>query len=270
MQTNNYYKTTSVSSTNKANSTINKGTGNPISISLDVSSGSIVYNGKTISLHEYLYDQAKDSGLSIITQAKLADLTTQWFHANEHDKKAILSIIRLVRVDINDKSLEQAIDNIVEKGIRNLIGGSILSEILVSDSSLESRIKDWDNARGVYLIGQVKSIADSAGSSGAKVNVGRWMSQTEYDAMVKSGKVQESSTGTTHVASPANPEAFKSAKPGSLYVEFEVPASSLVATSKGWAKIVGPNSLEGRMAVKKGNPLPEMPKAGNVKIEGIK
>ena len=93
-----------------------KGMGNPTTISLDVSSGTIVYNGNIISLHSYLYDPAKDSGLSITTQAKLADLTTQWFQANEHDKKAILSIIRLVRIDINDKSLEQAIDNIVEKG----------------------------------------------------------------------------------------------------------------------------------------------------------
>lgn len=130
----------------------------------------------------------------------------------------------MVRIDINDKSLEQAINNIAEKGIRNLIGGSILSEILVSDSTLESKIKDWDNARGIYLIGQVKNIGDNAGSSGVKVKVGRWMSQAEYDAMVKSGKVQESFSGTTHVASPADPEAFgKQAKSGSLYVEFEVP-----------------------------------------------
>ena len=249
----------------------NKGTGNPITISLDVSSGSIVYNGNTISLHSYLYDPAKDSGLSITTQAKLADLTTQWFQANEHDKKAILSIIRLVRIDINDKSLEQAIDNIVEKGIRNLIGGSILSEILVSDSTLESKIKDWDNARGIYLIGQVKNIADNAGSSGVKVKVGRWMSQAEYDAMIKSGKVQESFSGTTHVASPANPEAFgKQAKPGSLYVEFELPATALKATNEGWAKIVGPNSLEGRLAAKKGYSIPEMPEVENVKVKSIK
>ncbi|WP_245609108.1 RHS repeat domain-containing protein [Vibrio rhizosphaerae] len=74
--------------------------------------------------------------------------------------------------------------------------------------------------------------------------VGRWMSKAEHEAMLKSGKVQESYSGTTHVANPAQAEAFlKQAAPGSRYVEFNVPSSSLKQTSEGWAKIAGPNSL---------------------------
>lgn len=97
------------------------------------------------------------------------------------------------------------------------------------------------------------------------------MSQAEYDAMVKSGKVQESFSGITHVASPADPEAFgKQAKSGSLYVKFEVPSTALKATNEGWAKIVGPNLLEGRLAAKKGYSLPEMPEVENVKVKDIK
>lgn len=95
--------------------------------------------------------------------------------------------------------------------------------------------------------------------------VGRWMSQAEYDAMQASGKVQESFSGTTHVASPADASAFiNQAKSRSLYVEFTVPTSSLRATSEGWAKIIGPNSLEGRLAARKGMKIPQMPDAGNI------
>lgn len=97
------------------------------------------------------------------------------------------------------------------------------------------------------------------------------MSREEYDTMVKTGKVPESYTGTTHVANPADANAFgKQAKPGSIYVEFDVPTSSLKQTNEGWAKIIGPNSLEGRLAAKKGQPIPQMPSATNIRIVGEK
>ena len=86
--------------------------------------------------------------------------------------------------------------------------------------------------------------------------------------MVKTGKVPERLTGTTHVASPADINAFgKQAKPGSIYVEFDVPSTSLKPTNEGWSKIVGPNSLEGRLAAKKGQPIPEMPSATNIEVK---
>lgn len=53
-------------------------------------------------------------------------------------------------------------------------------------------------------------------------------------------------------------------------MEFDVQTSSLKPTNKGWSKIVGPNSLEGRLAAKKGKPLPEMPSAKNIEIKGSK
>jgi hypothetical protein len=97
------------------------------------------------------------------------------------------------------------------------------------------------------------------------VTVGRWMSEAEYSLMVNTGKVQESLSGTTHVANPAAVEAFmKQAAPGSRYVEFSVPVDSLKMTNQGWAKVVGPNSLEGRLATMKGNPAPQMPTASDI------
>ncbi|BFM49930.1 hypothetical protein [Marinomonas sp. THO17] len=98
-----------------------------------------------------------------------------------------------------------------------------------------------------------------------KKTVGRWMSPDELAKMKKTGKAQESYSGTTHVADPANPEAFiKQTKVGNVYAEFDVPASSLKKTNKDWAQIVGPNSATGRFAARKGNPVPQMPDAENI------
>ena len=102
-------------------------------------------------------------------------------------------------------------------------------------------------------------------AAGETARVGRWMSQVEYDAMKFSGRVQESFSGTTHVANPADAAAFiNQAKPGSLYVEFNVPMSSLRATNEGWSKVIGPNSLEGRLAARKGQSVPQMPIATDI------
>ncbi len=91
------------------------------------------------------------------------------------------------------------------------------------------------------------------------------MSEAEHQKMVDSGFVQESFSGTTHVGSPASQSAFgKQAKPGSFYVEFDVPTSSLKQTQEGWAKVLGPNTVEARLAAHKGQPVPQMPKATNI------
>lgn len=82
--------------------------------------------------------------------------------------------------------------------------------------------------------------------------------------MQRTGMVQESITGTTHVAFPASANAFmKQAKAGSVYAEFAVPMNSLKITNQGegWAKILGPNTTEARLAIRKGEPIPQMPAA---------
>jgi RHS repeat-associated protein len=144
----------------------------------------------------------------------------------------------------------------------------------------------WDNARTAFanekygvgiaaVLGMGTEIGIAAASGGTSqeasligkqtVTVGRWMSESEHALMMKTGKVQESLSGTTHVANPANIEAFiKQAAPGSRYVEFGVPMESIKMTSPGWAKIAGPNSLEGRLAVRKGLDPPKMPTASDI------
>lgn len=100
---------------------------------------------------------------------------------------------------------------------------------------------------------------------GSFTRVGRWMSLQEGLEMIRTGKVQESFSGTTHVALPAEACAFvKQAAPDSLYIEFNVPSSSLVDTGNGWAKIIGPNSLQGRLAARKKQAVPQMPRASDI------
>jgi len=40
--------------------------------------------------------------------------------------------------------------------------------------------------------------------------------------MLKTGKLQSSEGRITHVINPSNPEAFKAAKKGSVFVEFDI------------------------------------------------
>src|SRR5471032_3480699 len=101
--------------------------------------------------------------------------------------------------------------------------------------------------------------------------VGRWMSFAEYDGMLASNMVQQSFSGTTHVGRPPDVMAFfRQAKPGSVYIEFDVPSACLKQTGRGWAKIIGPQSIEGRLAARKGWAVPQMPPATNIMFVTIK
>ena len=90
--------------------------------------------------------------------------------------------------------------------------------------------------------------------------VGRWMSQTEYEAMVNTGRIQESTlNGITSVTSPPNVEAWLSQTEGTHFVQFDVPSSAVRASDGLTAKIYGPNSIFGP---KLG--ITEMPPATNI------
>src|SRR6059058_3173701 len=94
------------------------------------------------------------------------------------------------------------------------------------------------------------------------------MGPSEYSDMTGSGTVQPgpNSGGTTYVAHPADPSAYMGGAPGHMYVEFDVPESSLRAAGKeGWAQIPGPESLHARLAASRGLPVPEFPPALNIR-----
>ena len=114
--------------------------------------------------------------------------------------------------------------------------------------------------------GGASGAAAGGGTAGGLARVGRWMSEAEFTAMGRTGMVQESvNLGVTNVAYPANATAFiNQAQVGSLYVEFSVPASSVISKGGGWGLIPGPNSIYGRLAIQQGRPVPQMPPAINI------
>jgi hypothetical protein len=96
--------------------------------------------------------------------------------------------------------------------------------------------------------------------------VGRWMGREELEAMQDTGRSVESTSGTTHIANPSNPESYRrQAANGSSYVEFDIPDGSLTKPDvQGWLSIIGPNSLRGRIAARRGQPINQMPEATNI------
>ena len=87
------------------------------------------------------------------------------------------------------------------------------------------------------------------------------MGESEFDTMSSSGRVVEGAGGRTFVVEPPSPAAYPSAKPGSVYAEFDVPTASLKPAGKPeWSVIPGPNAGTTRFG-----PLPsEMPSATNI------
>lgn len=101
--------------------------------------------------------------------------------------------------------------------------------------------------------------------------VGRWMSPDELAAMQSTGRVQAGGGGVHRVAFPADPEAYQAAPPGDLFVSYDVPTASLRPAGTGaWRQIVGPDSVFGRLAARRGDPLPEMPEFLNLTVERVK
>ncbi|MCG6842218.1 hypothetical protein [Fusobacterium nucleatum] len=102
--------------------------------------------------------------------------------------------------------------------------------------------------------------------------VGRWMSEEEYKKMLATGKVQMSQADITHVANPADINAFKGAKKGSIYVEFDVKTKVISpGGNENWGIISGPNSIRNRFYKQKGlSTIDEIPDAYNIEIKGRK
>lgn len=75
------------------------------------------------------------------------------------------------------------------------------------------------------------------------IRVGRWMKRDEYEKMLATGQMQQGGGGQTFVAT-SGPTSFASqAPPGSAYVEFDVPKSSLLQGGRAdWLKGIGPDA----------------------------
>jgi RHS repeat-associated protein len=101
--------------------------------------------------------------------------------------------------------------------------------------------------------------------------VGRWMSPDELKAMQETGFVQEGSGGLHRVAVPADSTAYRAAPSGDVFVTYDVPTSSLKSAGQAnWRAIPGPSSPHARLAAKKGEPPPQLPRFQNLRVEDTK
>ena len=98
--------------------------------------------------------------------------------------------------------------------------------------------------------------------------VGRWMSVDEYEAMNNTNRVQMSANNVTSVSNPADPNSYNAAPKGSVYVEFDVPTSSIrQGGNSNWGLISGPGSMWDRLDQSKGlPPITAMPTATNIRL----
>ena len=111
-----------------------------------------------------------------------------------------------------------------------------------------------------------------SGGSFETSRVGRWMSKEEYNKMVRTEYVQKPyNAEQSYVANPADFNAYyKQAPKGSVYVEFDVPSSSIKQTKDVWALIPGPNSMYSKLNILKGLKPYDFPKVTNIKLVGEK
>ena len=90
------------------------------------------------------------------------------------------------------------------------------------------------------------------------------MNPEELAEMRRTGRVQEGGGGQTRVADPANPDTYRNAPDGDVYVEFDVPADRLLPHSQGTSRIPGPNSPDARVPGRNPSDF-EMPPATNIR-----
>ena len=103
----------------------------------------------------------------------------------------------------------------------------------------------------------------------ATVRMGRWMSQSEYDDMVSTGKVQIGSEGEATYVLLDGPDGFETqARSGSVYAEFDVPANNawwMTNDDLGWATIPAPGSSQAnRWRIVTGQDVDQMPTVTNI------
>lgn len=118
------------------------------------------------------------------------------------------------------------------------------------DAWVESRnpvadgaVSDLRVAAGALLILTPLRGRAAAGSSPGYVRVGRWMSPDELAKMRATGVVQEGSGGLTFVANSGASSFRSQARSGSVYVEFDLPANSLLQGGRvDWFKTIGPDA----------------------------
>ena len=151
--------------------------------------------------------------------------------------------------------VEEQIKDVVDKALRKN------TDAQQNLSDKPTRTADAPDGRGGNNDVEVN---DNVNGDASK-RVGRHMSPEELAKMKKTGRVQEGGGGQTRVADPSDPNTFKNAPDGDVFVEFDVPANRVLPHSTGTGRIPGPNSPDARVPGR--NPADfEMPSATNINV----
>ncbi|GLW12290.1 hypothetical protein Misp01_74180 [Microtetraspora sp. NBRC 13810] len=135
-------------------------------------------------------------------------------------------------------------------------------------------VKKWTTTQRVHnltvddlhtyyvLAGATPILVHNSGGDDGLVTVGRWMGTGEYQKMLSTGMVQPGGGGFSYVVHPSDPNAYISSRPGSVYVEFDVPKSTLIPGGRpGDYKMSDSTTVFSRLSVKKGGAPLELPEA---------
>jgi len=95
--------------------------------------------------------------------------------------------------------------------------------------------------------------------------VGRWMSREELAKMRETGRLQEGGGGQTRVLDPADPNTYRNAPAGDVYVEFDVSADRVLPHSQGTGRVPGPNSFDAKKPSSSKSDY-EMPAVSNIEV----
>ena len=69
-----------------------------------------------------------------------------------------------------------------------------------------------------------------------------------------------------HVTAPPDPDAFRAAAAGSIFVEFDmVDAQVSPSGTAAWLIVYGPRSVQDRLAARRGQTVSEPPRVENMK-----
>ncbi|MCT4545176.1 MAG: DUF6531 domain-containing protein [Vallitalea sp.] len=180
--------------------------------------------------------------------------------------------VSLAQLDRQEKIKQQQTANVIIAVYGGIIADGLINGKVMSPLYSETSAVDQLEKNG-YLPPNFKlsnSTIQNVTNNGM-TRVGRWMSTDEYNKMVKTGMVQEGGGGQTYAA--FKKEGFmKQAANDAVYVEFDVPTSSFKITNPdlGWVRFKSPLSVEGKLAIRKGLPVPQLPKAENITLIGGK
>jgi RHS repeat-associated protein len=118
-------------------------------------------------------------------------------------------------------------------------------------SSSNDPIAPFGNAKSVVADGYTR--------------VGRWMSKKEFEVMKSTNQVQEGAGGQTFVSVLGYQDYMPQAKPGTVYVEFDVPTNSLVPGGEdGWYKLLAPSAKPSQQYMLKKQGGEHLPKVKNL------